>query len=83
MTEQDYEDEGLLGDGAVMLHIDSAVMGYTDPGILVYSYNKLVDHFVEEGMTLDESHEWISFNVLPLASHQLGFVVLYSPRDDE
>lgn len=66
-----------------MLHIDSAVMGYTDPGILVYSYNKLVDHFVNEGMSQDDAYGWIEHDVLPLASMGAGFVVVYSPRDDE
>ena len=31
--------------------------------LLVYSREKLEQHFVEQGMTFEEASEWISFNI--------------------
>ena len=72
--------ELLRPDAIVLSGLDGAVMGYTDPGILVYSYEKMVDHFVEEGMSRDEAYEWIDFNVLGLQANGSGFSVLYHAR---
>lgn len=30
---------------------------------VVYDYEKLVDFFVQEGMTHDDAEEWISYNI--------------------
>tara|TARA_R100000234_G_scaffold13445_1_gene7483 strand:- start:44 stop:292 length:249 start_codon:yes stop_codon:yes gene_type:complete len=81
MTEQDYEDEGFLVDDACLLHLDDCVEGYTDPGILVYNHNKIIDRFVNDGMGLDEAYEWVAMHVLPMASVGSGFVMLYAPRE--
>ena len=72
--------EHLCNDAIVLTGLDDAVMGYTDPGILVYSYVKMSDHFVEEGMSRDEAYEWIDFNVLGLQGNGSGFSVLYHTR---
>tara|TARA_R100000664_G_C2706586_1_gene104930 strand:- start:8 stop:283 length:276 start_codon:yes stop_codon:yes gene_type:complete len=72
--------ELLRPDAIVLSGLDGAVMGYTDPGILVYSYVKMVDHFAEEGMSRDEAYEWIDFNVLGLQANGSGFLVLYDSR---
>lgn len=47
---------------------DNALLGYfqrcgEDP-VAVYDYDLLVKHFVKEGMTEEESEEWISYNIL-------------------
>ena len=72
--------EHLCNDAIVLTGLDDAVMGYTDPGILVYSYVKMADQFVEEGMSRDEAYEWIDFNVLGLQGNGSGFSVLYHTR---
>mgnify|MGYP003134712737 CR=1 FL=1 len=83
MTEETLNDAGLLTENAVVLGIDGAVLGYTDPGILVYSYQKLIDHFVEEQeMDIGVAYEWVDFNVLPLASYRDGFVLVYGMREE-
>ena len=71
----------LLSKWAVVLTgLDEAVMGYADPGILVYSYNQVVDHFVKQGMDFEEAGEWVAFNVMGLQATGDGFVMLYGPR---
>ena len=78
MTEAGFVDRGLLADDAVLLNIDSAVLGYTDPGILVYSYKKLIEHFIESNDSdRDTAYEWVDYNVLRLQQHKAGFVVVY------
>jgi hypothetical protein len=68
----------LLSEEALVLDgLDEAIVGYTDPGILVYSYNKLVAHFVEGGLSRSEAYEWIDFNILGLQGNGDGFVMLY------
>ena len=75
--------ELLSKDAVVIKGFDEAVVGYTDPGILVYSYNKLVDLILAEGtddMSREDAYEWIGFNILGLQSTGDGFVMLYGPR---
>lgn len=56
------DDELLVIPGA-----DAAILGTVyrcgqDP-FVVYDYDRLVDHFVREGMTHDEAAEWIDYNI--------------------
>ena len=39
-------------------------LGIDQRGFLVYSYNKIVDHFKGDGMSIEEAMEYIDFNVL-------------------
>jgi len=44
---------------------DTAILGYTDDGRLVYSYEKMVDWLVKnDGMTPDDAAEWIEYNTI-------------------
>jgi len=51
--------------------LDSALVGMSEVWLTngakvlrtVYSGNKMVEHFMSEGMTEEEAREWISFNV--------------------
>ena len=75
--------ELLSKDAVVIKEFDEAVVGYTDPGILVYSYNKLVDLILTQwtdDMSRKDAYEWIEFNILGLQSTGDGFVMLYGPR---
>ena len=81
MSVIQYLQQEHLTDGAVILTgLSDAIMGYTDPGVLVYSYQKLVDCFIKDGMSREEAYDWIAYNVLPLASTDDGFVMLYEPE---
>lgn len=43
----------------------SAIIGYTDDGGLVYSYEKMIEYLIKEAeMTQEEAIEWIDYNVL-------------------
>ena len=78
MTEADFVNRGLLADDAVLLNIDSAVLGYTDPGILVFSYKKLIEYFIESNdWDRQTAYEWVDYNVLRLQQYNGGFVVVY------
>lgn len=44
---------------------DTAILGYTDDGRLVYSYEKMVDWLVEnDNMTPDDAVEWLDYNTI-------------------
>ena len=71
----------LLSEAAVVLTgLDEAVMGYADPGILVYSYNQVVDHFAKQEMDFETASEWVAFNIMGLQATGDGFVMLYGLR---
>jgi hypothetical protein len=75
---------GHLVEGALILEgLDDAIVGYSDGGLLIYDYEKTVEHFVEDGMTREEAVEWVDFNVLGLQGNGEGFVMLYSVDIDE
>lgn len=49
--------------------LDDAIIGYS-PGFdggeerVVYDYDKIIEVFVKNGMSYEESCEWVDFNVL-------------------
>jgi len=47
---------------------DEAILGVVErcssPRVVCYSYEKLLEVFIKQGMTLEEASEWISFNIL-------------------
>ena len=57
MITFDGLDDALVGMSEVWLTTGAKVLR------TVYSGNKMVEHFVGQGMTEEEAMEWISFNV--------------------
>ena len=44
---------------------EDAILGYTEGGSLVYSYNKMIEYLVrKEGMDEIDAQEWIDYNVI-------------------
>jgi hypothetical protein len=65
-TYQDLDEDAIKFDGC-----DSAVIGVTTDGFLCYSYDLLVEKFInKDEMTHEEAVEWVDFNVLPIASYK-------------
>ena len=59
--------------------LNKACVGYyakEEGPCLIYDYDKLVDCFVEDGMTVDEAVEWVDYNVLGAWFDTLGPVVV-------
>ena len=58
---------------------DTAILGYTDDGRLVYSYEKMVEWLVEnDNMTSDDAVEWLDYNtirVIPYMGEKAPVVV--------
>ena len=74
-------DEELLEPGSVTLTgLDSAVLGISDQGTIVYSHDRMLEHFQGEGMTYEDALEWVGFNVLPLTAQGAGFVLCYEAK---
>ena len=79
-----------LVEGALILEgLDDAIVGYSDGGLLIYDYEKTVEHFIEDGlryvvdgMDREEAVEWVDFNVLGLQGNGEGFVMLYPIEED-
>lgn len=55
--------------------LDEAVVGYDHRGLLVYSYEKMLDIFMRD-MTEEEAVEWIDYNVIG-TNAGMGFTVIY------
>lgn len=55
--------------------LDEAIIGYDHRGLLVYSYEKMLDVFMQD-MTEEEAVEWIDYNVLGTNAGR-GFTVIY------
>jgi len=57
--------------------LDDAILGTNQNGELVYSFELMIDSFMEEGMSYEEAVEWIDYNVVSIMGGQ-GFTILYS-----
>ena len=44
--------------------LDHCITGIDQRGFLIYEYEKILDYFQEEGMSLEEAVEYIDFNVI-------------------
>jgi hypothetical protein len=70
--------EGIYGEKAIQFEdLDYAIVGTTHEGYFVYDYDRMIECFVEDGMTLEDAIEWIDFNVIGINAGK-GFVILYS-----
>ena len=55
-----FEEEFVTADG-----LDDAVIGVDQEAMrLIYSVKKIIEIFVEQGMTEDEAHEFFQFNTV-------------------
>lgn len=76
-----FGEDTILFDGC-----DDAIIGVTNctnsTGQVVYSYAKLVDVFVGQGMTHEEACEWVDFNVAG-AGIKNGPLVIADRNDEE
>lgn len=73
--EVPYIDE--MEPGAVIFDgCESAITGVSQNGIPIYDYTRLVDVFVQQGFTAEESIEWIDYNILPVQGGE-GFIIHY------
>lgn len=61
LCDNDYGDTIVLDSPDYL----SAIIGITDEGRLIYSYNKMVEHLMEtDGMDADEAMEFIDYNTV-------------------
>jgi|TARA_R110002020_G_scaffold147134_2_gene322238 hypothetical protein len=67
-----------LLDGALILQgLDEAIEGQSDCGRLIYSYNKVVNIFISQGMTQEEAIDYIDYNVFGVKCNGEGFIMMY------
>lgn len=45
-------------------NLDSAIIGVSTDGRVVYSMERMLEHFQSEGMSEDEAIEWVDYNIL-------------------
>lgn len=66
MTDEDFEviNGVRIPSGFLLLepreHLDAAICGIEDR--VLYDESKLIDAYIDSGMTYEESLEWISYN---------------------
>tara|TARA_Y100001938_G_C7958414_1_gene362979 strand:+ start:120 stop:467 length:348 start_codon:yes stop_codon:yes gene_type:complete len=63
-------DEAIKFDG-----LDDCITGIDQRGFLVYSYEKMVEHFKGDGMSMEEAIEYIDFNVIGIKPD--NYTILY------
>ena len=69
---------GLIVSGAIVLHgLDSAILGHTEDGILVYGDQRILAFLKSKGLSEEGAHEWMQYNVLHLQAQEKGFVLCY------
>ena len=57
--------------------LDECVIGTDQNNLLCYSHTKIIKHFIKnEGMTKEESIEWIDFNIACVNSGN-GFTLVF------
>lgn len=60
---EQIDESALLIDGA-----DAALLGFTNrvnsPLLAVYDYDKLVNVFIDDGMSYEDAVEWVDFNIV-------------------
>ena len=65
-----------LTEGAIILDgLDGCILGYSDTGLLIYSYDKLIESFCADGMSQEEAYEWVDYNILGLLGNGEGFII--------
>lgn len=73
----------LQSDALLLQGLSSAILGSNDEGVIVYSYEKIISHFVKGGMIYEDAVEWVDYNVMPLANHGAGFTICYESNSIE
>ena len=63
--EEILELDLFIADEAIRFdNLDDCIIGIDQRGFIVYSHDKMVDHFQGDGMSIEEAFEYISFNVV-------------------
>jgi len=69
-------DDSYLADEAIRFTgLDKCAIGIDQRGYIVYSYAKMLEHFMKE-MSREDAEEWISFNVVGIKPDT--YTVLYN-----
>ena len=67
-----------LAKGAVILEgLDSAIIGPSDCGRLIYSEKDTLKEVLRHMQELGAAQEWIEYNILPLQKVNKGFIYCY------
>jgi hypothetical protein len=65
---------------------DAAIVGVASrcatPDAVVYDYRKLIQVFVDQGLTHEEATEYVSFNILGAWIGPNTPLILFTPEDD-
>ncbi len=59
-----YDNRIVLGNSRE--EFQDAELGIANDGRVIYSFDLLVEHFVNQDMEADEAAEWIHFNIVSL-----------------
>tara|TARA_R110002020_G_C16121235_1_gene760354 strand:+ start:681 stop:971 length:291 start_codon:yes stop_codon:yes gene_type:complete len=76
-------NEILDPESVVLDGLGSAVLGISDRSTIVYSYDRMLEHFKKKGMTHRDALDWVDYNVLPLTNCGAGFTICYESNSIE
>lgn len=70
-------NEVLDPESVVLDGLGFAILGVSDKSTIVYSHDRILKHFQQNGMTHKDALEWVEYNVLPLTNYGAGFTICY------
>ena len=74
--EEILEIDPFISDDAIKFdNLDECIIAIDHRGYLVYSHNKMVDHFQKDGMSMEEAMEYIDYNVIGVKADH--YTVIY------
>ena len=72
-----------LVEGALVIDgLEDSIAGHTDQGLVVYDHEKMLEHFIGDGMTREDAAEWMKSTILNLQGNGACFVMLYRLNDE-
>jgi len=77
------DPESLVPGAVILTGLDPAIMGRSESGTIVYSHDRMLEHFQQNGMTHRDALEWVEYNVLPLTNYGAGFTICYESNSIE
>ena len=80
MTNLEKIQDSLAEDALKLDNLDEAIIGVTQGGYVVYSYDKIIEKLVEWELVESDAQEWYDYNILGLEGNG-NWVIVYELED--
>ena len=73
--------EFVADDAYKLDYLDTAIIGLTMNGYLVYDYEKIIQHFMSNGLSREDAIDYTDFNVIGLAGEFANWIIIRQNND--